>query len=792
MTNTLTRLSIGVLLIAATSVARLSASEPTDPTKNYMGINVDFLNDYDGENAFVDIMKHARYWFDYSVSQSATVDSDNWPTEDCSNVMFGVDNALGVYKLVFEGKAQSVSVMWTSGSVSNLTYNAATNTSTANVTLSGAADGSGGLKFQGTQRTAASATNTGIRNVRLYRPGYPTDGSVVFTNEWLAIVGKFQAIRFMNWLMTNENPIVSWNQRMNPLMAQPSGSAVTINGNTGSNGNAMEHFIQACNAANADLWMNIPVLVNDDYIIKTAQLILYGSDGRNPYTSSQPNPVYPPLNSNLKVYVELGNEIWNVGGGFQCFHFIQHVTDSIIGVAGGRHPIEYDGFRDHTTSIARWTAWRTAEISSLFRGVFGDAAMMTRVRPVLMGQLGSSWFNPTELPFLEGLYSTYRPSSDHYPNTNPRPVSYYVYAAGGSGYYGVKNWSTSPEVFFSGGNYPDSGYGPAVAYDAILAGNYGLKRIGYEGGMSLDGGSYNEAQMLTLNADPRMKDVTVAYHNVWSSNAGDLLVYFEDIHNGKSYWEFTNSVNNPNSPKLQAIDKLRDTLTRAPVLLGGVAPCTTYVSSQTDWHSYVCQANGFFYSTVNTETVLDGIDTGEWVALPVTARQAGWYKLSARCGSPNGTSTVDLYLNGTRVSTRTAGSSLANTPYSTVALTSGLNVVRYQPSKGSSYLRSIMLTPSDTAVGVVIRQAAGLRTPVLTVKSASGAVVAHVPEPSNGENVFAVFDVAGKCIARGVIGAHEKNLILPRLAADAYLLRIRGSGARMRPCAENTARIVAR
>ena len=36
----------------------------------------------------------------------------------------------------------------------------------------------------------------------------------------------------------------------------------------------------------------------------------------NPYTSFQAHPVYPPLDGNLHVYLELGNELWNTAGAF--------------------------------------------------------------------------------------------------------------------------------------------------------------------------------------------------------------------------------------------------------------------------------------------------------------------------------------------------------------------------------------------------------------------------------------------------------------------------------------------
>jgi hypothetical protein len=76
---------------------------------------------------------------------------------------------------------------------------------------------------------------------------------------------------------------------------------------------AWEHVVGLANATGKDLWINIPHLTvesQDDYLGKLSRLIAYGSDGVEPYAGPVANPVYPPLRSDLKVYVEYSNEIW--------------------------------------------------------------------------------------------------------------------------------------------------------------------------------------------------------------------------------------------------------------------------------------------------------------------------------------------------------------------------------------------------------------------------------------------------------------------------------------------------
>ena len=62
------------------------------------------------------------------------------------------------------------------------------------------------------------------------------------------------------------------------------------------------------NETGKDLYINVPSNVSVSYITNLADLFAYGSDGVTPYTSVQSDPVWKPLNPNLKVYIEFSNE----------------------------------------------------------------------------------------------------------------------------------------------------------------------------------------------------------------------------------------------------------------------------------------------------------------------------------------------------------------------------------------------------------------------------------------------------------------------------------------------------
>ncbi len=51
------------------------------------------------------------------------------------------------------------------------------------------------------------------------------------------------------------------------------------------------------NATNKDMWINIPAEATTQYVTNLADLIKYGSDGVNPYTSPQGEPRLPAAES---------------------------------------------------------------------------------------------------------------------------------------------------------------------------------------------------------------------------------------------------------------------------------------------------------------------------------------------------------------------------------------------------------------------------------------------------------------------------------------------------------------
>jgi hypothetical protein len=273
-----------------------------------------------------------------------------------------------------------------------------------------------------------------------------------------------------------------------------------------------------------------------------------------------------------------------------------------------------------------------------------------------------------------------------------------------------------------------------------------------------------------------MKDLTVAYHDTWSQAGGDLAVYYCAV--GPINWEFTDAVTNPNAPKLQAIDKLRDTLTRADATLGGVAPAT--VVARTVRTAGIGAAVGTFWDgTVSSEEVVSGIDAGEWFALPVSAAADNYYLMSVRAGAGNTSAQATAWLNGVCVDTfqfSGAANTLFNSPQASVLLKRGLNVVRFQPLVNQWSLRSITFV-LDTSVAVM--PAPSARTPMATVMLRVSGRTVRLSVPMADPVSVELLGLGGRVVSRAAIPATSRAVALSRSARGSHLLVVKGGdGAR--------------
>ena len=497
------------------TTAPATQTSSADWPRPILGVNLESIRDYERQFMFIDAIKSSRKWGSAAkpYDQQGPMGDDGWPAGDAGTlVMTEVKNVNGVYRFSATGRCE-LATPNSPASVTNQIYDAAHNRTMADVVVKAAAD-----KIV-TLNLAFKNTNGGIKDIKLIRPGYATDESI-FTREFLNALSPFDAIRFMDYLKTNNSTISKWADRVHVTDAQ-----------FNSKGGPYEYAIELGNKTQKDIWLNVPALADDDFITQLGNL------------------VREKLKPNLHCYVEYSNEVWN--GQFKQFQ--QNLEAAQAAVAAGDTTLS-DGGKD--TNKFYWArkriAQRAVQISQLMR-----ASDDPRIRVVLASQVG---FSPPggvlkmQLEFVEKNYGA--------PNK-------FFYAVAGAPYFSPgkdendpdkKKWFTQRSDITvdqicqrlldrTGTSCNDN----VKAFHA-LARKYGLKSFAYEGGLDLQQYGNNldvkNASQMDLRTGRAIEDYLIK----WYTGGGDAMFYF--TLSGKNskfgYWGLTEDVRDLITPKFLA------------------------------------------------------------------------------------------------------------------------------------------------------------------------------------------------------------------------------------------------
>ncbi len=373
------------------------------------GINLGNIH----SDGYVDMVKGALP-FDKGSTDSplsgAELDTDGWPLRDFRLLLmdnrpvaewadaiddpeeYRVDFS-GTYRGSFKGEAEIFNIggPW---SLENQVYDAPSNTTTFDLVIGAPGDNHGLviMNFVNTKKTAASEMNTGISDLRIIRSGYEGREDQHFADHLIDLLldMNFAAIRSQNFTGTTSWDIqypeeYHWDQRKlpgDPIQSQPfMGKRERA---------AWEHFLDLCNAANADIWINVPISASDDYVTSLAQLLA------------------TRLDESLNIYVENDNEIWNSAPAFFGTYQYNLAEANDLGIT-------------EQENIAR----RAVELASLFAGVFGQNEINNRVRVVLASHAPMvKWW---VTPMLNYINITFGPPKN------------YIYAISRQTYFSAEN-----------------------------------------------------------------------------------------------------------------------------------------------------------------------------------------------------------------------------------------------------------------------------------------------------------------------------------------------------------------
>ena len=607
-----------------------------------LGAGLEPINDWARTEVFVDLVKQSRGFGPAATANPLTpvpVDAKRWPIGDFCIILWtnsaAVNGLGGTYKLSCNGLA-TIGLIGSSASVQSVVYNATTNTTTADVVV---LEGSDNLFL------AFTGTVTGVQNLKVLRPGYgPGD---TFTTPLKNQLSRFSVLRFMDWASTNNNPVVHWSERSLPTDPRYSRDV----------GVPWEIAIQLANELRKDMWVNVPISADDDYVRQLATLF-----------KAQLDPA-------LHVYVEYSNEVWN-------FQFKQAQTNLDLAkaeVALGGSPLNADGATNQYFWGYRRVALRLKQISDIFASVYGRVAINTTVRMVLAGQSAGPHIAREGLQLIERTYG---------------PPGQFFYAVAGAPYFSLgaadaTTTLTPDQVISALSTSIDSGT-VANAYEenAVLARWYGMPYIAYEGGPDTFGPN-NVAAKRAAQFDPRMKDLVVRYLNSWYAYGFGLFNWF--VAGATAYntaygtWGLTDDMSNLNTPKLQGIDAIATG--PGPVMSGGWG-----IPGEADARGYAGAPRPF------TSPYLTGLGNGDFRDYLVRAPADGKYSIevSVAAGWPG--AKLVILANHAQVATQDVPGTGGDSTFRylapvTATLTAGMNVVRLQVATAGFNVGALRLSP---------------------------------------------------------------------------------------------------
>lgn len=516
-----------------------------------LGTNLNEVNDYSPQLPFTDIFLFSRSWltqcsvgidpgctsgnaFDTGESASLDVDGNGWvrtlPGRSAASVYTSVATFWDLpaqfpskrYIVLYDGKG---SIEYGIGAEKETSLSRS-GRDVISVDIS-----RGGILLK-ISSTDPDGTGNYIRNIRVVaEEDEATMSSNRFSADFLRRLTPYSALRFMDWMRTNNSVVTSWSGR----------AKVTDARFSTEQGVPIEIMVELSNKTNKAPWFTIPHQVNDTFVRNFATL------------------VKDSLEHDLPVIVEYSNETWN--GGFSQGAWIE--SEGEREWPGGSET----GF----TKRMNWHGKRSAEICDIWRDVFG--AQSSRVVCVIATQAANSW---TASEALSCPLWTQAPCAGH--GIKALAIAPYMgdYLGQEDSYVETAGWASDGDGGFSrlfeelaqGGVLSSGPGGGALAQslgwvddNLTVANNFNVSLVAYEGGQHLVGvgnGANNDTLtglFTAANRDTRMKTLYQSYLNGWAARGGGLFMHFTDIGAYSRYgsWGALEEIGQTTSPKYEAL-----------------------------------------------------------------------------------------------------------------------------------------------------------------------------------------------------------------------------------------------
>ncbi len=338
--------------------------------------------------------------------------------------------------------------------------------------------------------------------------------SIRFNPDYLDFMKNFGVIRMMPMSGITRDPDERWEQRPNMQEA-------TWGGIYGSRGAPLEIQIDLANRLQADPWLNVPHIADDNYMRKFAEYVKKNLDPK------------------LTPYIEYTNEAWNA-------NFVHNEHVQKMGIA---QKLDQDAL----LAGYKYYAKRSVEFFDIFDDVYGGQIKDGRKQFV---RIIGGWDTRPDISSVILAYN------DTYKSTDAIAIAPYI----GGNLRGFRESETVDDIFKLLNDKNSYRSLPKIMHEleqhAQLADEFGLSLIAYEGGQGLvdwaarDYLQHPNPLFYAANRDQRMNTLYQDLYKEWRGIGADLFVAFSAPRscNWSGCWGLKEHIRKPltESPKLEA------------------------------------------------------------------------------------------------------------------------------------------------------------------------------------------------------------------------------------------------
>lgn len=539
------------MLVAGCDNGHAPGHASSVPTKMPIGTNLDALDYHSPMLPTLDLMKSSDRWIPqrdgvWDSNDPVPLDADGWVTRLPGPVEGPRSTWVNVV-LLYDNHASPPPgtrfvVLYTGAG----TFRGGLDTTIVSSQPGRLVVRSGESKTLSLQLTATDPARTGdyVRNIRVVREDMLAryTAGQTFNPDLVARLAPFTTVRFMDWMKTNlifdtaGKPITSEAaQRTAPSLLWRHRPQVTDR-QWGYRGMPVEKMVEFANLTGTNPWFNMPINASDEYVQFFAA---YVRDN---------------LRRDLKVRVELSNEVWNF-----AFPQARYAETKAIATWG------------KGASWMEWYGMRAAQVGRIWNSVFNEPATgdgdPKRVIMVYNTQFG---WRGLESHGLET--DRWRDAEGNH----VRAADYFdEYAI--TGYIGgVLDQESQTEEVMSSWRDSDGGYAraiaalrndiiadlaPGYAYHAGKARQYALNLTTYESGYA-EATPYSQHQnqrytdfLANVQRRPEMRQLYSENLKAFHDAGGTLFMSFGLIFTPGKWgsWGVLENINQTTSPRYQAL-----------------------------------------------------------------------------------------------------------------------------------------------------------------------------------------------------------------------------------------------